>query len=131
MKNLLYFKYADIAAQLLALLGPLVWGAIKADVSFAFLCYLTLGTVQITSCLLNKTFLPQTQRNKSRHNYEDLLLILFLALLVIGIFVTIVIFFSSLALGFLLNVVGYILAILSAIMGLWYIWLSYKEIKNI
>ncbi|PQJ11557.1 hypothetical protein CJD36_007085 [Flavipsychrobacter stenotrophus] len=132
MKRLVNYKYADLVAQLLALVVPLIWAVAGKDVSNGFFCYTTVGIIQIISCLFNKSFLPQTLKHKSRGKYETLLSVVVMMGMVLGFVVGIVIFSGTMVSGFYaVIIIGYMLLLLTPIMDLWYLWVTCIEIKYI
>lgn len=117
MKNLLHFKYIDLAAQLLALLVPLAWAFISRDGIYYLGCYVSLGTVQILSCFLNSAFLPKILRHKHRMTYIKTL---------VGIFI-----FTVATAVVLLYIIGFVLMLVLPFIAAWYISITHSEMKLI
>lgn len=117
MKKLLYFKYADLVAQLLALLIPFVCSLVFADITYCFYTYLTVGAVQILSCFLNSAFLPTILQHKQRKIYIKTLVGFFIFIVVTAVV--------------LLIIIGYSLLLISPVIAAWYISITHREIKLI
>jgi len=83
MKNLLFWKRADIIGQGLALLIPIILGIAFDMPGVLIMCYFSVGGAQIISCLVNKISLNPQYKSSGRRVYEIVLLsiiILFLLL---------------------------------------------------
>ncbi len=117
MKNLLYFKYADLAAQLLALLIPWGYAAFAGDINYFAGGYLIILIVQIISCLLNSAFLPKVLQIRDRKRY---------------IYTIVGIFGFTLVTAFILfYIIGMLLVVAFPIIAIWYMVTTFREIKLI
>jgi len=88
MKTTLYFKYADIILQIIALGYPIVLCVQEHDASKLFWAYLSVGSVQYVSCFMNRMFLDGCFREDTRERYEVFLLIITIMAIISGIFIT-------------------------------------------
>ena len=117
MKNLLYFKYADLAAQLLALLVPFCCAMLFSNITYCFYSYLTVGSVQVLSCFMNSAYLPKILQHKERKIYIRTLVGFFIFIVVTAVV--------------LLIIIGYSLLLVSPFIAAWYMYITYREIKLI
>ncbi|PQJ11558.1 hypothetical protein CJD36_007090 [Flavipsychrobacter stenotrophus] len=117
MKNLLYFKYADLAAQLLALLIPWGYAAFTYDINYFFFGYFTVFIAQIISCMLNSAYLPKVLQLKDRKRYIKT---------IVGIFV-----FTLVTAIVLIYIIGMLLVVAFPIIAIWYMVTTFREIKLI
>lgn len=85
MKAILYYKYADIAMQLLALVTPLGLAFIKQDINYFAGCYLSVICAQLVSCLWNAVFFYKILRHRHRGQYGWLVLAFLAATVVLGL----------------------------------------------
>lgn len=127
MKELLILKRIDFWLQPIAVVAPMIVGAIINKPWLAMCIHFSLGSVQVISCLLNRFFLKCEYRAGSRGLYELVLLIL----AIVGVLALIAANGnSSDGEGF---AILYLLVMLVAgiVMGIWYMILSFNEADNI
>ena len=115
MKNLLYFKYADLAAQLLALLIPWAMAAFTYDITYFFFGYLAVFIAQIISCMLNSAYLPKVLQLKDRKRYIKT---------IVGIFI-----FSLVTAIVLIYVIMIALMLAFPFIAIWYMFITSREIN--
>ena len=115
MKNLLYFKYADLAVQLLALLIPWAVAAFTYDMTYFFFGYLAVFIAQIISCMLNSGYLPKVLQLKDRKRYIKT---------IVGICV-----FSLVTAIVLMYVIMIALMLAFPFIATWYMFITSREIK--
>lgn len=86
-----------------------------------FVCYFTVGGVQLVSCIANKVWLPDHLRNRGRTAYE--LMLVFIAIMACLVFIPILnaLFF------FLL----YGLLFISPFIAIWYAAMCWMELKTV
>jgi hypothetical protein len=78
---ILKWKRMDYAVQLAAFVIPFLIALFAGSVEAIFLCYFTVGAVQVISCICNNIYLHPLIRWTSRKYYESTLV----ALLLIGL----------------------------------------------
>lgn len=127
MKELLILKRIDFWAQPIAVVAPMIIGAIINEPWLAMCIHFSLGGVQVISCLLNRFFLQDEYRAGSRGLYELVLLIF----AIIGVFALIAA--NGNKAGSEDFVIMYLLLMLLAgiVMGIWYMILSFNEMDYI
>jgi len=127
MKELLILKRIDFWAQPIAVVAPMIIGAIINEPWLAMCIHFSLGGVQVISCLLNRFFLQDEYRAGSRGLYELVLLIF----AIIGVFALIAA--NGNKAGSEDFVIMYLLLMLVAgiVMGIWYMILSFNEMDYI
>lgn len=127
MKELLILKRIDFWLQPIAVVAPMIIGAIINEPWLAMCIHFSLGGVQVISCLLNRFFLQDEYRAGSRGLYELVLLIF----AIIGVFALIAA--NGNKAGSEDFVMMYLLLMLVAgiVMGIWYMILSFNEMDNI
>lgn len=127
MKELLILKRIDFWAQPIAVVAPMIIGAIINEPWLAMCIHFSLGGVQVISCLLNRFFLQDEYRAGSRGLYELVLLIF----VIIGVFALIAA--NGNKSGSEDFVIMYLLLMLVAgiVMGIWYMILSFNEMDYI
>ncbi len=127
MKTLLILKRIDFWLQPIAVVAPMIIGAIIGQPWLALCIHFSLGGVQVVSCLLNRLLLKTEYRDRSRSLYELVLLIA----TILGVLALIAANGNSTnGEGF---VILYLLVMLGAgvVMGIWYMILSFNEAYNI
>lgn len=127
MKELLILKRIDFWSQPIAIIAPVIIGAIINEPWLALCIHFSLGGVQVISCLLNRFFLPDDYRAGSRGFYEIVLLVF----AIIGVFVLIAT--NGKGSGSEDFVIMYLLVMLVAgiVMGIWYMNMSYSEMDYV
>lgn len=127
MKELLILKRIDFWLQPIAVVAPMIIGAIINEPWLAMCIHFSLGGVQVISCLLNRFFLQDEYRSGSRGLYELVLLIF----AIIGVFALIAA--NGNKAGSEDFVIMYLLLMLLAgiVMGIWYMILSFNEMDYI
>ncbi len=127
MKELLILKRIDFWLQPIAIIAPMIIGAIINEPWLALCIHFSLGGVQVISCLLNRFFLQDDYRAGSRGLYEIVLLIF----AIIGVFALIAA--NGKGSGSEDFVIMYLLVMLVAgiVMGIWYMNMSYSEMDYV
>ncbi len=127
MKELLILKRIDFWTQPIAVVVPVIIGAIINEPWLAMCIHFSLGGVQVISCLLNRFFLQDEYRAGSRGLYELVLLIF----AIIGVFALIAA--NGNKAGSEDFVIMYLLLMLVAgiVMGIWYMILSFNEMDYV
>lgn len=118
MRNTLLIKRIDFLAQLLGLVVPGIL-AIVFDPNCIAFAYLSVGAVQLISCIVNWFYLNEYLRANARTAYEWTLGMLILAALC-SIAVPEIIYFG---LMFLL--------VVSPLLAIWYMVMSYSEVRKL
>lgn len=127
MKTVLILKRIDFWLQPIAIMAPMIIGAIVNKPWLALCIHFSLGGVQVISCVLNKLLLKTGYRDRSRSLYELVLLIA----TILGVLALIAANGNSTnGEGF---VILYLLVMLGAgvVMGIWYMILSFNEMDHI
>ena len=76
MKQILNNKQIDFWLQITAIVGPIVGALVMMNLAIVAFMYVSLGTVQLLSYILNRAFLTKKLRHHSRTSYEVVLLVL-------------------------------------------------------
>ena len=128
-------KIVDFALQVLSVLIPIAMAAVTDNGGYIYGIYFSLGSVQFSSCLLNRLFLGKQNRSKMRLFYEIILTSYTIAGLLFYVY--------SNNNGYnnqtgIYNVIGtleiysiYILALTSPFLGIWYGIISFTEIRKV
>ena len=120
MRTTLFFKRADVVLQLTALIIPIIIGFF-GEGWVLLVTYLTVGSAQLLSCLLNRLFLDKFLRHSNRTGYE------------------IAIVFLIITFGLVFNLPGVptglrstffgLLPLISPFLAVWYGYISYQELR--
>lgn len=76
MKTALLLKRIDVLVQFAALFIPILLTLVKNEPGYLLLIYLTVGGVQVVSCIINKATLDPFYKSVGRQYYEIVLLLL-------------------------------------------------------
>jgi len=125
MKELLLAKRIDLWLQVLALLIPVAWAIARQDFFTSLLAYLTVGSVQVLSCIVNKIGLDKKLRHNGRSKYEKLLVAV---LLIEGIALLWLWLDDYSSLRSILQVVLGALPFVSPFMAIWYMAMTKEEL---
>lgn len=125
MKELLLAKRIDLWLQVLALLIPVAWAIARQDFFTSLLAYLTVGSVQVLSCIVNKIGLDKKLRHNGRGKYEKLLVAV---LLIEGIALLWLWLDDYSSLRSILQVVLGALPFVSPFMAIWYMAMTKEEL---
>ena len=136
MKTTLIYKQADILMQLAALIIPAIAALLHQSNTPAEICLISLGAVQVLSCIINRRHLDPFLRSMTRTGYEVTLLLMVVATLVFGIAEVI---FSLAAAATLVAVIAaeytlcfyYFLLLFSPLMALWYLTITIHEMLTL
>ncbi|PQJ11556.1 hypothetical protein CJD36_007080 [Flavipsychrobacter stenotrophus] len=118
MKTLHILKQIDFYLQLLGFAPILVAFAVQDPYPLLF-SFIWIGAVQVLSCIINGFALQDYQKHAARRTYQFVLLTI--AVLVAGL---LLLNNEYLSFYFL-----YALVLTSPFVILWYMWISYKEMK--
>lgn len=127
MKDLLILKRIDFWSQPIAIMAPMIIGALIGQPWLALCIHFSLGGVQVISCLFNRLLLKNEYRGGSRSLYELVLLIF----AIIGVFALIAA--NGNKSGSEDFVIMYLLVMFVAgiVMGIWYMVLSFNEMDYV
>lgn len=127
MKDLLILKRIDFWSQPIAVVAPMIIGAIIGQPWLAMCIHFSLGGVQVISCLLNRLLLKSEYRGGSRSLYELVLLIF----AIIGVFMLIAANGNGSDAEDLVILYLLVMFVAGIVMGIWYMVLSFNEMDNI
>ena len=118
MKTLHILKQIDFYLQLLGL-APILFALITLEPDPLIFSFIWIGAVQVLSCIVNGLALEDYQKHIARRTYQFVLLTI--AVLVGGL---LLLNNEYISFCFL-----YALTLTCPFVILWYIWISYKEMK--
>ena len=119
MKTTLIYKQADILMQLAALIIPAIAALLHQSNTPAEICLISLGAVQVLSCIINRRHLDPFLRSMTRTGYEVTLLLMVVATLVTAIASEYILCFY------------YFLLLFSPLMALWYLTITIHEMLTL
>ena len=118
MKTLHILKQIDFYLQITGLI-PILFALALLEPYPIILSYVMVGTTQLVSCIINGVSLKYYQKHTARKEYQFVLTAV--AVLVIGI--------AVLNNEYVRLILICILMIASPFIAVWYMWISYKEMK--
>ncbi len=110
-------QQADMAAQILACIIPLLAALISNDSDILLAIYLTVGAVQIISCLAHAAIIDDNFRSPYRTSYEVTLFSIFLLFCLVLVF------------PMLAWLMFYILLAVTPFMAIWYFSICMYETR--
>ena len=118
MKTLHILKQIDFYLQLLGW-APVLFAFAMRDAYPLLFSFIWIGAVQVLSCVINGLALKDHQKHSTRRTYQFILLTI--AVLVAG-----ALLLNNEYLSFY---IFYALVMTSPFVMLWYMWISFKEMK--
>lgn len=125
MKEILIAKRIDFWLQILALLLPFIWAIAANQFFIMFFAYISVGSVQVLSCVLNKIGWQPKLKHDGRSKYEQLLLYVLIIMPLVWLVpaVTGIRWVNHIAMC-----IGILLPLLSPFMAMWYLSMTWEEL---
>ena len=120
LKNKQLDKWLQIAAFVMPLFTIIFWGF-----GAPILCYFTVGTVQLISCLINRFNLDKLIRHRSRTAYE----ITLLAVTMITVLFWLIRFVDGSEFDLMITLFSIFLLFFIPFMAVWYYLITESEIR--